>query len=96
MFAIITPALISGALVGRMKFKPYVLFVVLWSLFVYSPVAHMIWGPGGWLAEIGAIDFAGGTAVHINAGFAAIVAAYILGPRANIRVLIQKLITFLS
>ena len=84
MFAIITPALISGALVGRMKFKPYVLFVVLWSLFVYSPVAHMVWGPDGWLAEQGAIDFAGGTVVHINAGFAAIVAAYILGPRANI------------
>jgi len=83
MFAIITPALISGALVGRMKFKPYVLFVVLWSLFVYSPVAHMVWGPDGWLAEHGAIDFAGGTVVHINAGFAAIMAAYILGPRTK-------------
>jgi Amt family ammonium transporter len=83
MFAIITPALISGALVGRMKYKPYVLFVILWSLFVYSPVAHLVWGPDGWLAELGAIDFAGGTVVHINAGFAALVAAYILGPRAN-------------
>ncbi len=85
MFAIITPALISGALVGRMKFKPYVLFVILWSLFVYAPVAHMVWGPDGWLAKHGAIDFAGGTVVHISAGFAAIVAAYILGPRSHFK-----------
>ena len=83
MFAIITPALISGALVGRMRFKPYILFVILWSLFVYSPVAHLVWGPDGWLGSLGAIDFAGGTVVHINAGFAALVAAYILGPRAK-------------
>jgi Amt family ammonium transporter len=68
-----------------MKFKPYVLFVVLWSLLVYAPVAHMVWGPDGWLAEHGAIDFAGGTVVHINAGFAAMVAAYILGPRTKFK-----------
>lgn len=81
MFAVITPALIAGAIVGRMKFKPYVLFVALWSLFVYSPIAHWVWGPGGWIMALGAIDFAGGTVVHINAGFAALTAAIILGPR---------------
>lgn len=83
MFAVITPALISGAIVGRMKFKPYVLFVVLWSLLVYIPIAHWVWGPGGWLASLGVLDFAGGTVVHMNAGFAALVAAMILGPRVH-------------
>jgi Amt family ammonium transporter len=83
MFAVITPALISGAIVGRMKFKPYVLFITLWSLFVYIPIAHWVWGPNGWLASMGALDFAGGTVVHMNAGFAALVAAIILGPRVQ-------------
>lgn len=83
MFAVITPALISGAIVGRMKFKPYVLFITLWSLFVYIPIAHWVWGPNGWLASMGALDFAGGTVVHMNAGFAALVAAVILGPRVQ-------------
>jgi Amt family ammonium transporter len=83
MFAVITPALISGAIVGRMKFKPYVLFVALWSLLVYVPIAHWVWGPGGWLSALGVLDFAGGTVVHMNAGFAALVAAMILGPRVH-------------
>jgi Amt family ammonium transporter len=81
-FAIITPALISGAIVERMRFKAYVLFLVLWSIVVYSPVAHWVWG-GGWLARMGALDFAGGTVVHINAGIAALVAAKVLGPRRD-------------
>ncbi len=80
MFAVITPALISGALVGRMKFKAYVPFIALWSLIVYAPLCHMVWG-GGWLSKMGALDFAGGTVVHISAGISALVAAMILGPR---------------
>jgi Amt family ammonium transporter len=81
MFAIITPALISGAIVGRMKFKVYVLFILLWGLIVYNPIAHWVWGVGGWLRQLGAIDFAGGAVVHISAGVSALVAAMILGPR---------------
>jgi len=81
-FAIITAALISGAIVERMRFGPYVTFITLWSLFVYAPVAHWVWG-GGWLARLGALDFAGGTVVHINAGAAALVAATVLGPRKD-------------
>lgn len=81
MFAIISPAIISGALVGRMKFVAYFLFVTLWSLLVYIPLAHWVWGVNGWLAQLGAIDFAGGIVVHISAGFSALVAALILGPR---------------
>lgn len=81
MFAVIAPALIAGAIVGRAKFKPFVIFIALWSLFVYVPVAHWVWGPDGWIAALGAIDFAGGTVVHINAGFAALTAAIVLGPR---------------
>ena len=84
MFAIITPALISGAVVGRMKFKSYVLFIALWSLVVYAPLAHWVWGDGGWIAELGALDFAGGTVVHISSGVAALVAAMRLGPRLNL------------
>ncbi|MBT6431825.1 MAG: ammonium transporter [Deltaproteobacteria bacterium] len=80
MFAIITPALISGALVGRMKFTSYILFIILWSIGIYSPLCHWVWG-GGWLAEHGALDFAGGTVVHISAGVSALVAAMVLGPR---------------
>ncbi len=79
-FAIVTAALISGAIVERMRFVPYLVFVTLWSLAVYAPVAHWVWG-GGWLAGLGALDFAGGTVVHINAAVAALVAAIVLGPR---------------
>ncbi|MHC5113870.1 MAG: ammonium transporter [Planctomycetota bacterium] len=81
MFAIITPALISGAVVGRMKFRAYALFIVAWSLLVYCPLAHWVWGPGGWIAGMGALDFAGGTVVHVSAGVSALVAAVVLGPR---------------
>ena len=79
-FAIITAALISGALIGRMRFVPYVAFIAIWGLVVYAPVAHWVWG-GGWLGELGALDFAGGTVVHVNAGVAALVAALVLGSR---------------
>ncbi len=81
MFAVITPALISGAIVGRMRFKAYLLFVLLWALVVYNPLAHWVWAAGGWIRELGALDFAGGTVVHISAGVSAVVAAMILGPR---------------
>ncbi len=81
MFAIITPALISGAIVERMRFKTYVVFIFLWSTLAYDVVAHWVWGVGGWLRGLGALDFAGGTVVHINAGVAALVAALMLGPR---------------
>ena len=80
MFAIITPALITGAFAERMKFSSYVIFMVLWSLLVYSPLAHWVWG-GGWLADLGAKDFAGGTVVHISSGVAALAAALIFGKR---------------
>ncbi|BFM39971.1 ammonium transporter [Synechocystis sp. LKSZ1] len=86
MFAIITPALISGAIVERISFKAYVLFVVLWSTFIYSPMAHMVWGKGGFLGLLGgvnALDFAGGTVVHIASGVSAIVAAVVIGKRKN-------------
>ncbi len=81
MFAIITPALISGAIVERMKFKTYIVFIVLWTTLAYDIVAHWVWGVGGWLRTLGALDFAGGTVVHINAGVAALVAALMTGPR---------------
>ena len=81
-FAIITAALISGAIVERMRFSAYLAFLTLWGLFIYAPVAHWVWG-GGWLAKIGALDFAGGTVVHINAGAAALVAALVLGARKD-------------
>ncbi|HQR68447.1 MAG TPA: ammonium transporter, partial [Thermoanaerobaculia bacterium] len=81
-FAIITAALISGAIVERKRFSAYLLFITLWSLLVYAPVAHWVWG-GGFLAKLGALDFAGGTVVHINAGAAALVAAVLLGPRKD-------------
>jgi len=80
-FAIITPALITGAFAERMKFSALLLFLALWSLIVYAPVAHWVWEPGGWLAARGVLDFAGGTVVHINAGVSALVAALMLGPR---------------
>jgi len=81
-FAVITAALISGAVVERMRFTPYLLFISAWVLVVYAPVCHWVWG-GGWLAELGALDFAGGTVVHVNAGIAAIIAARTLGPRKD-------------
>jgi ammonium transporter, Amt family len=81
-FAIITAALISGAIVERMRFSAYVVFITLWSIVVYSPIAHWVWG-GGWLAKMGALDFAGGTVVHVNAGVAALVAAWVIGPRRD-------------
>jgi len=81
-FAIVTVALISGAIVERMRFGPYLAFLTLWTLAVYAPVAHWVWG-GGFLSRLGALDFAGGTVVHINAGAAALVAAFVLGPRKD-------------
>ncbi|MBF8268077.1 MAG: ammonium transporter [Dehalococcoidia bacterium] len=81
MFAIITPALITGSFAERMKFSAFVVFVVLWITLVYAPVAHWVWGNGGWLRELGALDFAGGTVVHINSGVAALAAALIFGRR---------------
>ena len=81
-FAIITAALISGAIVERMQFKAYLAFITLWALVVYAPIAHWVWG-GGWLGKLGALDFAGGTVVHINAGVAAVVAALVLGARKD-------------
>ena len=81
-FAIITAALISGAIVERMRFGPYLAFLTLWGIFVYAPVAHWVWG-GGWLAKLGALDFAGGTVVHVNAGVAALVVALAMKPRKD-------------
>jgi Amt family ammonium transporter len=86
MFAIITPALISGAIAERMSFRAYSLFVLLWSTFIYTPLAHMVWAKGGFLGlygGLGALDFAGGTVVHISSGVSALVAAIVLGPRKN-------------
>jgi Amt family ammonium transporter len=85
MFAIITPALISGAIVERMRFRAYLAFLVLWATLVYDPLAHWVWGAGGWLQKLGALDFAGGTVVHISAGVSALVAARMLGPRKDFR-----------
>ncbi len=81
MFAIITPALITGATADRLKFKSYVLLIGVWSLVVYSPLAHWVFSPTGWLFKRGALDFAGGTAIHINAGIAALVIVMIIGKR---------------
>lgn len=83
MFAIITPALITGAFCERFKFKTYLVFLVLWVTFVYAPIAHWVWASDGWLANRGALDFAGGAVVHINAGIAAIAAAALVGRRRN-------------
>lgn len=82
-FAIITPALIAGAFVERFKFSAYVLFTLLWTTLVYDPVAHWTWAEGGWLFELGVLDFAGGTVVHLTAGIAALVCAFVVGPRLN-------------
>jgi Amt family ammonium transporter len=81
-FAIITAALISGAIVERKRFGAYLIFVALWTLAVYAPVAHWVWG-GGWLARLGVLDYAGGTVVHVNAGVAALVAAILIRPRKD-------------
>lgn len=81
MFAVITPALISGSIVERMRFPAFVAFTLLWSTLVYNPLAHWVWGVGGWLREMGALDFAGGTVVHISSGIAGLVACLMLGKR---------------
>jgi len=83
MFAIITPALIIGAFAERKRFKAFVLFALMWSLLVYSPICHWVWGEGGWLRNMGVLDYAGGTVVHISSGVAALVAALVLGPRVR-------------
>ena len=83
MFAIITPALIVGAVADRFKFSTLIVFVALWSTLVYSPIAHWVWGSGGWLLEMGALDFAGGTVVHISSGFSALIAAILVGKRSG-------------
>jgi len=81
MFAVITPALITGAFAERFKFSTYLVFTLLWSLLVYNPVAHWVWGTGGWLRNLGVLDFAGGTVVHITAGVSALAAAIVVGKR---------------
>ncbi|MGH2498790.1 MAG: ammonium transporter [Candidatus Limnocylindria bacterium] len=81
MFAVITPALITGGFAERVSFKAFVIFVLLWSTFVYAPIAHWVWGVGGWLRVLGALDFAGGTVVHISSGVSALVAAMVIGKR---------------
>ena len=83
MFAVITPALIIGAFAERINFKGFFVFTILWSLFIYNPVAHWVWSTDGWLFKLGALDFAGGTVVHVNAGVAAIVTAIMLGKRRD-------------
>lgn len=82
-FAIITPALITGAVAERVRFKAWLIIMAMWSLLVYVPVAHWVWGPGGWIARMGGLDFAGGLVVHMTSGYAALVAALTLGPRQN-------------
>jgi Amt family ammonium transporter len=84
MFAIITPALIIGAFAERMKFSAFLAIILLWATFVYDPICHWVWGIGGWLRNLGTLDFAGGTVVHINAGIAALVTALIIGRRKNV------------
>lgn len=84
MFAILTPALISGAFAERMRFSAFLIFILLWTTIVYNPVAHWVWAVGGWLRELGALDFAGGNVVHITSGVAGLVLAIFLGKRKNI------------
>lgn len=84
MFAVITPALISGSIVERMRFPAFVIFTLLWSTLVYNPLAHWVWGVGGWLREMGALDFAGGTVVHISSGVAGLVTCVMLGKRKQL------------
>ena len=88
-FAVITPALVTGAVVGRMRTVPFMIFIFMWSCFVYDPIAHWVWGPSGWLANLGnntggsggSLDFAGGSVVHISSGVAALAASLVLGKR---------------
>lgn len=80
-FAILTVAIISGAFAERMNFSAYLIFIVLWSLFVYAPIAHWVWGDGGWLSKLGALDFAGGNVVHISSGVSGLVLALMIGKR---------------
>ncbi|HAJ90994.1 MAG TPA: ammonia channel protein [Rhodospirillaceae bacterium] len=84
-FAIITPALITGAVAERVRFKAWLVIMTLWSLMVYVPVAHWVWGPDGWIAKMGGLDFAGGMVVHMTSGYAALVAAVMLGNRKNFK-----------
>ncbi len=84
MFAIITPALITGAFAERKRFKAFVLFAVIWSTLVYAPIAHWVWSPDGWLFSLGVLDFAGGTVVHLSSGIAALVAALFIGRRTGL------------
>jgi Amt family ammonium transporter len=81
MFAVITPALITGAFAERFKFKTYLVFLILWATFVYDPLAHWVWGVGGWIRNLGALDFAGGLVVHISSGIAALAATLVVGRR---------------
>lgn len=83
MFAVITPALISGAIAERMKFSAYLVFILAWTTLVYDPVAHWVWGTGGWLRNLGALDFAGGVVVHVTSGISALAAALFVGKRKN-------------
>jgi ammonium transporter, Amt family len=83
MFAVITPALITGAIAERMSFKGFLVFSILWITLIYDPLAHWVWGVGGWIHDMGALDFAGGTVVHISSGIAALAAALMVGPRRN-------------
>ena len=84
MFAVITPALITGAFAERMKFKAFVIFIAAWCVLVYAPIAHWVWGVGGWIRTLGALDFAGGTVVHINAAAAALAVVVVLGKRRSL------------
>jgi Amt family ammonium transporter len=86
MFAVITPALITGAFAERMKFSSFLIFVALWCTFIYDPIAHWVWGTGGWIKDLGALDFAGGTVVHISSGISALAAALIIGRRRGLGV----------
>jgi len=81
MFAIITPALITGAFAERMRFGPFLIFSILWAVLVYNPICHWVWGSGGWLGKIGTLDFAGGLVVHLSCGCAALASAILIGPR---------------
>ena len=84
MFAVITPALIVGAFAERMKFSTFLVFTLIWATFVYDPICHWVWGMGGWIRNMGVLDFAGGTVVHINAGIAALMTAVVIGRRKNL------------
>ena len=85
MFAVITPALIIGAYAERVKFPAFLLFTILWATFVYDPLAHWVWGTGGWLKSMGALDFAGGIVVHVSSGISALVLALLLGKTSRIK-----------